>query len=178
MRVQRSEAIAFAALFIALGGTGIAAVDRLRPGSVGNVHLRPGAVTTGKIATGAISTRTIHAQAVGPESIRLGSLDSRVLAVGGVGWESLSTDAQRRALGIIQRESARLTLRSDSDDTFTLTCPSGVAIGGGANAAANSVLIHSYPLSNASRRSWIVRLRTTGAAASGAVGYVICTSAT
>lgn len=27
MRVQRSEAIAFAALFIALGGTGLAAVE-------------------------------------------------------------------------------------------------------------------------------------------------------
>lgn len=136
-------------------------------------------MTTGKIATGAISTRTIHAQAVGPESIRVGSLDSRVIAVGGIGWESLSTDAQRRALGTIQRVSARLTLRSDSDDTITLTCPTGVAIGGGANAAANSILIHSYPLlSNTSRRSWNVHLRTTGAAAPGAVGYVICTSST
>jgi hypothetical protein len=60
----RSNAIAYLALFIALGGTSYAAV-RLTPGSVGTVQLRNGAVTAKKIANGAIAPSKLDPHAIG-----------------------------------------------------------------------------------------------------------------
>ena len=42
------------ALFIALGGTGIAAVAGVAPGSVGNAQLKPNSVGTGKVIDGSL----------------------------------------------------------------------------------------------------------------------------
>lgn len=59
----RSNAIGYLALFVALGGTGYAAVD-LRPGSVGTIQLRNGAVTGKKIANGAIAPVKLDAKKI------------------------------------------------------------------------------------------------------------------
>jgi hypothetical protein len=60
----RSNAIAYAALFVSLGGTGYAAV-RLAPGSVGTSQLRNGAVTVKKLATGSVTPAKLDAKAIG-----------------------------------------------------------------------------------------------------------------
>jgi len=50
----RSNAIAYLALFVALGGTSYAAAN-LPAGSVGTQQLQNGAVTSSKLATGAVA---------------------------------------------------------------------------------------------------------------------------
>jgi hypothetical protein len=55
----KSNAIAYLALFVALGGTGYAAVN-LRAGSVGSRQLRNGAVTNKKIANGSVTPRKLN----------------------------------------------------------------------------------------------------------------------
>jgi hypothetical protein len=60
----RSNAIAYLALFVSLGGTSYAAA-RLAPGSVGTVQLHNGAVTAKKIANGAVAPSKLNARAIG-----------------------------------------------------------------------------------------------------------------
>jgi hypothetical protein len=55
----RGNAVAYLALFVALGGTSYAAVN-LPAGSVGNRQLRNGAVTNKKIANGAVSPAKLN----------------------------------------------------------------------------------------------------------------------
>jgi hypothetical protein len=60
----RYNAIAYLALFVALGGTSYAAVG-LAPGSVGTAQLRNGAVTERKIATGSVSPQKLDPKVIG-----------------------------------------------------------------------------------------------------------------
>jgi hypothetical protein len=60
----RSNAIAYLALFVALGGTSYAAV-RLAPGSVGIAQLRNGAVTAKKLAKGSVTAAKLDPKTVG-----------------------------------------------------------------------------------------------------------------
>ncbi len=64
VRHIRSNAVAYVALFVALGGTGYAAVG-LAPGSVGTVQLRNGAVTANKLAKGAVSRVKLDTRSIG-----------------------------------------------------------------------------------------------------------------
>jgi hypothetical protein len=57
-RSFRANAVAYIALFVALGGTGYAAM-RIPPRSVGSRQLRNGAVTTKKIANKSITARKL-----------------------------------------------------------------------------------------------------------------------
>ena len=60
----RHNAIALAALFVALGGTSYAALS-LPAGSVGSKQLRNGAVTAKKIANGSITPSKLDARTIG-----------------------------------------------------------------------------------------------------------------
>lgn len=60
----RSNAIAYLALFVALGGTSYAAAE-LAPGSVGTRQLRNGAVTMKKLANGAVTPAKLNGHAIG-----------------------------------------------------------------------------------------------------------------
>lgn len=57
----RANTVAYAALFVALGGTGYAAVN-LPAGSVGTRQLRDGAVTGAKLARGAVTARNLNSK--------------------------------------------------------------------------------------------------------------------
>jgi hypothetical protein len=52
--------VALIALFISLGGTSYAAINRLPPNSVGTAQLKPNAVTAMKIAAGAVTSAKIN----------------------------------------------------------------------------------------------------------------------
>ena len=60
----RSNAVAYVALFVALGGTSYAAV-RLAPGSVGTVQLRNGAVTAKKLANRSVDLAKLDPKMIG-----------------------------------------------------------------------------------------------------------------
>jgi hypothetical protein len=59
----RANAIAYLALFVALGGTGYAAVS-IPAGSVGTRQLRNGAVTAGKLADGSVTTSKLDSRSI------------------------------------------------------------------------------------------------------------------
>jgi hypothetical protein len=60
----RSNAVAYLALFVALGGTSYAAAN-LAPGSVGARQLQNGAVTTKKLANGAVTPAKLNGHTIG-----------------------------------------------------------------------------------------------------------------
>ena len=60
----RSNAVAYLALFIALGGTGYATIG-LQPGSVGTRELRNGSVTAKKLANGSITPAKLDGHTIG-----------------------------------------------------------------------------------------------------------------
>src|SRR6202042_3783174 len=64
LRFFRSNAVAFLALFIALGGVGWAATS-LPAGSVGTKQLRNGAVTSKKVAKGSITPAKFNRSMIG-----------------------------------------------------------------------------------------------------------------
>jgi hypothetical protein len=59
----RSNAIAYAALFVALGGTSYAATN-LPAGSVGSKQLRNGSVTAAKLAKGAVNANSLNSKTI------------------------------------------------------------------------------------------------------------------
>jgi hypothetical protein len=104
----RSNAVAYLALFVALGGTSYAAIG-LPAGSVGTAQLQNGAVTANKLANGAVSARKLDGNAIG------GSVRH---------WASVSADG--RVLG--GSRGARVTTRGPTyyvvnwGDQFRPTC--------------------------------------------------------
>jgi hypothetical protein len=96
LRFARSNAVAFLALFIALGGVGWAATS-LPAGSVGTKQLRKAAVTSKKIAKGSITPSKFDQSIIGG-SVRYWariSADGKVIASQPkaqiVAWDSSST---------------------------------------------------------------------------------------
>jgi len=63
-RHVRSNAVAYVALFIALGGTSYAAAG-LAPGTVRTPQLRNGAVTAKKLANGSVTPAKLDSRAIG-----------------------------------------------------------------------------------------------------------------
>jgi hypothetical protein len=63
LRHLRSQAVAYTALFVALGGTSYAALN-LPAGSVGTRQLRNGAVTANKIARGAVTAASLNSNSL------------------------------------------------------------------------------------------------------------------
>lgn len=60
----RSNAIAYLALMVALGGTSYAAIN-LPAGSVGTRQLKGGSVTTNKLANGSVTQRKLDPKSIG-----------------------------------------------------------------------------------------------------------------
>jgi hypothetical protein len=60
----RSNAIAYLALIVALGGTSYAAIN-LPANSVGTRQLKSGAVTTNKLANGSVTARKLDGKSIG-----------------------------------------------------------------------------------------------------------------
>jgi hypothetical protein len=124
----RSQSIGVLALFIALGGTGYAAISIPR-NSVGSRQLRNGAVTTNKIAKGAVSAS---------------KLDSKSIAGTTVFWAQIAQSGQviRSSQPVTTSAwpsgAGNLSFRSQlSEKCFTLS--NAIPIGGGSTGSVSTV---------------------------------------
>lgn len=93
LRHLRSQAVAYTALFVALGGTGYAAVNlpahsvgsrQLRPGAVGTTQLKNHSITAGKLAPGSIAGYVRDYAQVNGQGVLVGSRPAASL----IGWRA------------------------------------------------------------------------------------------
>ncbi len=70
----RSNAIAYLALIVALGGTSYAAIN-LPAGSVGSRQLKNGSVTTNKLANGSVTQKKLDPKSIGGSVLHWASVD-------------------------------------------------------------------------------------------------------
>lgn len=78
----RSNAIAYLALIVALGGTSYAAIN-LPANSVGPRQLKSGAVTTNKLANGSVAARKLDGKSIGGSVLHWAFIDSNGHVIGG-----------------------------------------------------------------------------------------------
>ena len=78
----RSNAIAYLALIVALGGTSYAAVN-LPAGSVGARQLKSGSVTTDKLANGSVTQKKLDPKSIGGSVLHWAIVDSTARVIGG-----------------------------------------------------------------------------------------------
>ena len=78
----RSNAIAYLALIVALGGTGYAAIN-LPAGSVGSRQLKNGSVTTNKLANGSVTQKKLDPKSIGGSVLHWASVRSTAGLIGG-----------------------------------------------------------------------------------------------
>jgi hypothetical protein len=98
LRYLRSQVLGLVAIFIALGGTGYAAVSipkhsigqrALKSASVGTKQLRKHSVTNSKLAKSSVGTAQLRAGSVQGNQLKDGSVTSTKLAAGSVGTSQL-----------------------------------------------------------------------------------------
>jgi len=89
----RSNLIAYLALFIALGGTGAYAAQKLGKNSVKSKQIKDGGIKAKDIADGAVSAVKIGAGAVSPLVIEDGSITTAKLADGSIGGAKVADDS-------------------------------------------------------------------------------------
>ena len=85
--------VAYAALFVSLGGTAVA----LERASVTSREIATGAVRSSEIATGAVKRSEIKTGAVGPAEVRTDAVRSREIRSGAVAASELASNAVERA---------------------------------------------------------------------------------
>ena len=162
------NAIALAALLVALGGTAVAAFPNgsvttatLANGSVTTAKIRNGAVTKPKIASGAVNADRIAVGAVQAAKIANSAVKSGKIQNGAVTSEKVadgsitSSDLVPGLLGGLSASKVSVVRDSVSlvagapPQAGTATCPAGqLAISGG-YIAAQSIQVHSTgPTSN------------------------------
>jgi hypothetical protein len=93
-RLTFSNVVSVIALFVALGGTAVATLDR---NSVGTLQLKRNAVTTGKIRSNAVTTGKIRRNAVTTGKIRNGAVTGPKIRLATVGKVPLAELADTAA---------------------------------------------------------------------------------
>jgi hypothetical protein len=100
-RLSPGTVIASIALFVALGGTSVAAIAvnsvgkaQIRTNAVGKSEIRSGAVGRSEIASGGVGKGEIASNAVGGSEVRANAIDSDEIADGGIQAADLSTSAR------------------------------------------------------------------------------------
>jgi hypothetical protein len=120
------------ALFVALGGTGYAALTLPR-NSVGKGQIRAGAVSTAKLANGSVSRSKLHGRSVGAAQVGVNALSGRNIAEKTLGTVPTATLAQS-ALRAKLADSAFNTglLAGKTLGQLQDSCPGGteVVVGG------------------------------------------------
>lgn len=123
--------IASAALLVALGGTGVAAVTALPRGSVDTAQLKLGSVTSPKIRNNTVTSADLADNGITSQDVRNGSLQRVDFRPGQL---PAGPTGPQGPPGVTERESAagETALSSISPKTLTVACPLGKkALGGG-----------------------------------------------
>ncbi|HET6623340.1 MAG TPA: hypothetical protein VFG70_02330 [Gaiellaceae bacterium] len=122
--------LASAALLVALGGTGVAAVVTVPRASVGTAELRNGAVTTAKIKNGNVTSADIADGGVSSADVRNGSLRRVDFRPGQIPHGPTGPQGPP---GVSGREqvASETPLTSASPKNLTATCPAGKKVLGG-----------------------------------------------
>ena len=161
------NAIALAALLVALGGTAVAAFPNgsvttatLANGSVTTAKIRNGAVTKPKIASGAvnadrIAVGAVQAAKIANSAVKSGKIQNSAVTSAKVADGSLtSSDFVPGVLGGLSASKVSVvrdvvSLAAGATQAGTATCPAGqLAISGGYVATANSQVHSTGPTSN------------------------------
>lgn len=161
------NAVAMAALLVALGGTAVAALPNgsvttaaLKNGSVTTPKIHNSAVKSAKIASGAVNTNKIAVGAVQAEKIansavKSGKIQNSAVTSAKVADGSLtSSDFVPGVLGGLSASKVSVvrdvvSLAAGVTQAGTATCPAGqLAISGGYVATANSQVHSTGPTSN------------------------------
>ena len=177
-RIQPALVISLIALFMALGGTGYAAV-KLPKNSVGSKQIKKDAVTTTKVKNGSLTAGDLR------KSSRLalkGQIGDRgpAGAAGATGAPGAKGDTGNRGpAGATNVTVATQTCGPAPCSNATATCPSGSrATGGGGNAGGNQVLFQSQPIpsgSGATPTGWLANGFAPGGGSTGSVtAYAVC----
>jgi hypothetical protein len=128
-RLSFANVTAAIALFVALGGTGYAAVTlpsnsvgraEIKTGGVGKSEIGANTVGSSEIRGSSITAPDIKSGAVGPSEVRPNAIDSDELSDGGIGAADLS-DAAKTAVAAIDAVTFRAAAASDG------TAPKGNA---------------------------------------------------
>lgn len=141
-RPRFADVTSVLALFIALGGTGYAAIT-LPANSVGASQIRAGAVGKGEARTGSIGKAELRTGSVAKVEVRTGAVGKSEIATDGVGAAEVRRDAidttELRDAGVEIADlspAARTTLIDASAVSFRAAVTStGTAAGGNAKAA-------------------------------------------
>ena len=176
IRPNRAEVIALAALVVAMGGSGYAAVSQLADGSVTAATLRNGAVTEGKLGTGAVTARSIRDGAVGFREIGPDAVQLEDISAGAVVWGHLSPKLQtyvtERGQFSVERRTTSGTADANQPWRLALGCRSGqLLIGGGFDVPAG-VAVRTSTIDDDSRE-WVVR-GTAGTTRVSVTAYSLC----
>ncbi|HKN94941.1 MAG TPA: hypothetical protein VJU60_11460 [Thermoleophilaceae bacterium] len=142
--------ISLIALFVALGGTGYAAVH-LGKNTVGTRQLKKNAVTSAKVKNGSLTGADIRAGSISGSSINLGALGtvpSATNAVNAANAVNAGTAAVANSIGAViyvagnsvTAPASTGSLPYDESDQSKATCPAGtVVIGTGSVSGAAGV---------------------------------------
>jgi len=148
------------ALFLALGGTAIAA-SQIGKNTVGSKQLKNNAVTTAKIKKEAITAA----------KVKKGTLTGK--QVNG----STLTGVSAASLGTVQYASSVVTITPGPGGTIgTATCPSGQkVIGGGATVSDPKVAFVNEAAPSPDRNAWLANAFILGSGSSSLTVTAICT---
>ena len=152
---RQGTAVAYAALFVALGGTGYAAVNLSR-NSVRSTHIQNGQVKAVDVAKNAVDSRHVEDRSLLAEDFKAGELvagasgprgpkgDSGAQgavgatgATGATGSAGIAGAAGPAGLSGLENVFAIGPFNSDSPKVFSVSCPPGkkvVGMGGNLNA--------------------------------------------
>jgi len=178
-RPSSAHVTAGLALFVALGGTSVAATS-LAKNSVGSAQLKTSAVKTSDVASNAITSVKVKDGSLVKADFKAGELPAGAQGPQGVKGEpgakgetgakgdtgAPGTNGTNGVSGREIVETALIDVAAGDNEFVTVACPAGkVAVGGGASVGSSvGMNINRSGFSGVDNNSWSVRVtNTTGA---------------